>query len=236
MVPVQHDISSGSVGAGGRYTPARESGILVSIVENDAALLDVIGRTLLAAGYEVARFDSAEALLGSDAVSKSACVLIDLRLSGDNGFDLQQRLCAEDPDLPLIFMSGYADARAVASALRSGAVEFLVKPFRQVALLEAVRVAVARSVGGKLRQVRGDRLRTLLARLTPRETEVLEMLITGSDTKAVGIALAISPRTVEIHRQHLMHKMKVTSVVALARLCLDLDSLTDGAPPTSADS
>ena len=192
---------------------------LVVIVEDDVVLRRVVSRALSGAGMETASFDSVEAFWNAwDPSRPVGCVVADVRLPGESGLSLQPEFSERGIGTPIVFMTGYGDVETAVHAMKSGAVDFLEKPFVEAQLLAAVNHAIARE-----RKARRDRETRMavderVARLTPREKEIMDLLATEVRTKGISARLGISPRTVEVHRQRIMRKMEVESLAALVRL------------------
>lgn len=201
----------------------------VAVVEDDQTLCRGVSRALQSAGLETACFASAEAFWENcaDALrdtyepSRLACILLDLNLPGEGGLSVQQRLLERSQDTPIVFMAGHGEVETAVRAMKRGAVDFLEKPFSEGELLEAVLRALERHRRAQLDQEDRETVDRRLARLTPREREVLSLLDTDLHTKEIARRLEISPRTVEVHRQRVMQKMEVDSVAALVRLLLE---------------
>ena len=183
----------------------------VFVVDDDPAVRDSIAMFIRAEGLEVRTFDSARSLLAEWERCKPGCLIVDLRLPGASGLDLQERLAGDDNAPPIIFLTGYGTVPAAVRALKAGAMDFLEKPFDPAVLLALVREALARD-----RARRAD-IRRLDA-LTRREREVLGKVVEGDTNKVVAANLGISVRTVELHRARGMRKLGVRSVAELVRL------------------
>ena len=183
----------------------------VFVVDDDPAVRDSIAMFIRAEGLEVRTFDSARSLLAEWERCKPGCLIVDLRLPGASGLDLQERLAGDDNAPPIIFLTGYGTVPAAVRALKAGAMDFLEKPFDPVVLLALVREALARD-----RARRAD-IRRLDA-LTRREREVLGKVVEGDTNKVIAANLGISVRTVELHRARGMRKLGVRSVAELVRL------------------
>jgi FixJ family two-component response regulator len=196
----------------------------VHVVDDDAALRRSLRFLLGSVEWQVLLHASAEEFL--DAVAQSplpACVLLDIRMPSMSGLELQQVLRERGIDIPIVFMTGHADVSMAVQALKSGAVDFIEKPFKDQVVLDAVAAAVRRSAEAlQERQVRDDAL-ALLHSLSPREKEVAKLVALGQPNKIVAGALGISEKTVHIHRQHVMEKAGVSSAAELARLMLRAD-------------
>jgi len=192
----------------------------VYVVEDDEAMRDAIGMLLRTAGYEVRAYASAAAFL-ADQIPESGCLLLDVRMPGMSGLELQDRLVARGSALPIIFVSAHGDIPMAVDAVRRGAIDFLEKPFARDVLLGRVRRALqeqaARELAGADRRQRAERI----ARLTPRERTVLERILEGKPNRVVAEELDVAVKTVEFHRARIMAKLGVRSAAALFRYCLE---------------
>ena len=184
---------------------------VVFVVDDDQALRDSIALLARAEGFATRTFDSARSFLDAWDRSEPGCLIVDLRMPGLSGLDLQERLAGDADAPPIIFLTGHGTVPAAVCALKAGAMDFLEKPFDPALLLARVREAFARD-----RRRRSDARR--LAALTRREREVLEQVASGKANKVIAANLWISERTVEQHRASGMRKAGVRSVAALVRL------------------
>jgi FixJ family two-component response regulator len=190
----------------------------VFVVDDDPMLLTAIERLLRSNGVPVEVFTSATAFLNRPPFDGAACLLLDLRMPGLSGLDVQQALARNGMVMPIVFLSGASDVPSTARAMREGAVDFLVKPVDSTLLLEAIGRAQARAID--LRQQR-DEARdrdARLGRLTRREREVCELVARGLLNKQIAHELGTSEKTVKVHRGRVMRKLDVDSVAALVRL------------------
>jgi FixJ family two-component response regulator len=164
---------------------------------------------------------SAPEFLAAYDPSLPGCLVLDIRMPGMSGLELQHELNVRGATTPVIFMTGHGDVPMAVEAMQHGAFDFLQKPFRDQDLLDRIQKAIARD--GKLRESLGEhvRIRAQLETLTEREREVLDLMILGKQNKAVAQDLGVSPRTIEIHRARVMEKMNVQSVAELVRMMLD---------------
>jgi len=190
----------------------------VYLVEDDAAVRDALAQLLESQSLRVRPFRSAERFLETADFEDCDCLLLDLRLPGMNGIELQAALAARGLELPIIFLTGHGDVPSSVTALRSGAVDFLQKPAESRTLIARVREALAR--GEARRRVRDSErsARAALNALTAREREVLPLMLAGHSSKDIARQLAISHRTVEIHRARVMHKTGAATLVELAAI------------------
>ena len=184
---------------------------VVFVVDDDPALRDSIALLARAEGLTARTFDSARSFLDAWDRTEPGCLIVDLRMPGLSGLDLQERLAGDADAPPIIFLTGHGTVPAAVRALKAGAMDFLEKPFDPATLLARVREALARD-----RRRRSDARR--LAALTRREREVLEQVASGKPNKVIAAGLGISDRTVEQHRAHGLRKIGMRSVAELVRL------------------
>jgi two-component system response regulator FixJ len=192
----------------------------ILIVDDDAAVRDSLRALLESAGHAVRDFDSAKALLDSPALSRGACVIADIRMPDMDGLALQEELTRRQVGLPVIVVTGHGDVPLAVRAMKAGAVDFLEKPFDELLMLDSVQRAMAMSKESRDQASLAQTAETRIALLTGREHQVLEHLVAGRANKVIAHELDISPRTVEIHRAHLMEKMQARSLSDLIRLAL----------------
>ena len=190
----------------------------VFIVDDDASFLKSVSRLLQAEGYQVRAFESAKAFLDQLAPEMSGCVLADLRMPGTNGLELQEALAKSANPLPVVFLSAQGDIPTTVQAMRRGAEDFLTKLSPKEKLLDAVKRALARGAQERTERVRLAELRGRFDALTPRELEVLELVVQGKLNKQIAADLGINERTVKLHRTNLTRRLQVQSVAELTRL------------------
>jgi two-component system response regulator FixJ len=195
---------------------------LVMVVDDDAGVRNAMRSLLKSVGLESMLFGSAQEFLDGYKASQPGCLLLDIRMPGMSGLELQQQLNLRGAVIPVIFMTGHGDIPMAVEAMQHGAFDFLQKPFRDQDLLDRIQKAITKD--GELRTSLGQhtRIREKLDSLTPREREVLDLLVKGKQNKAVAQDLGVSPRTVEIHRARVMEKMEVTSIAELVHMMLDV--------------
>jgi two-component system, LuxR family, response regulator FixJ len=196
---------------------------LVMVVDDDSGIRNAMRALLKSVGLESAQYPSAQEFLAAYQPSQPGCLVLDIRMPGMSGLELQQQLNLRGAVIPVIFMTGHGDIPMAVEAMQHGAFDFLQKPFRDQDLLDRIQRAIVRD--GELRQSLGEhaRIKTHLETLTPREREVLELMTQGKQNKVIAQDLGVSPRTVEIHRARVMEKMNAQSVAELVRMMLDLN-------------
>jgi two-component system response regulator FixJ len=188
----------------------------VFLVDDDPAVLRSTATLLSVRGMKVRTWPSAEAFLGDYDRNEPACLLVDVRMPGMSGLDLQRQLGQAQAGLPIIVMTGHADVQMAVEAMRAGAIDFIEKPFAQSALLESLERAFR-----ILREGPADRdpeAEEVLKRLTERERDVLELLVRGHTNKAIAYQLEISQRTVEVHRARIKDKLEARGLADLMRI------------------
>ena len=191
---------------------------MVFIIDDDASVRKALGRLLRSAGYAFESFPSAAAFLARSPHAGPCCVILDLRMPGLNGLELQEALAASGRDEPIIFITGHGDVPTCANAMKAGAVDFLPKPFRDGDLLAAIAKSLDQS--GRFCRERDERakVQALVDRLTPREREVLKGVTDGKLNKQIAAELGAGEKTIKVHRGRVMRKMGVGSVAELVRL------------------
>ena len=192
----------------------------VFLVEDDAAVSDSLVQLLRLQGYLTAAFHSAEAFLAAAQPDWTGCAILDIRLPGLNGLDLQAALAARGIHLPVIIITGHGDTSNSRAAFKAGAVDFLEKPIDPDALLDAVAVSVNKDARRHRSEAEHASLAGKLERLTARENEVLDLLLEGKHSREIAERLAISPRTVEVYKSRLMEKLQVKRSNDLLRLVI----------------
>lgn len=196
---------------------------MVHVVDDDGAIRDALVLLLEAAGHSACAHEDAAAFLRDLDPAQPGCVVADVRMPGVSGLELQRHLCDRRIDLPVIIITGHADVAMAVEALKSGAADFIEKPFDEDVLLSAVARALDKGTRAfrERRQLADITART--ASLTPREREVMDLVVQGLPNKAVAVELSISARTVEIHRARVMEKMGAASLSDLVRMALRLE-------------
>ena len=199
----------------------------VFVVDDDAALRDALATLLEAEGWACETCPDAAAFLTQLAdwpPAACGCVVLDVRMPGLSGFDVQDQLNAHGIDMPIIFITGYGDVPAAVRAMKGGAVDFLTKPFDVQALVQRIRAALHESAERRAARRQLEAIRSRAATLSPRERQVFERVAAGQANKSVALDLGVSERTVEIHRRHVMQKMGVRNLPDLVRAKLALEA------------
>lgn len=190
----------------------------VSVVDDDALVRKSVGRLLQSAGYSVRTFSSGQDFLACYSEGAPGCVVIDLSMPGLNGLELQRMLAAKSEAPAVVFISGQGDVPASVQAMKAGAVDFLTKPFDERQLIGAVHAALAKDRATRDANAERALIDTRLATLTPREREVLELVVAGRLNKQIAATLGTAEKTVKVHRASMMHKMEVSSLADLVRI------------------
>lgn len=190
----------------------------VFVVDDDRALRESLQRLMESVGLPVETYANAEDYLNHCDRSRPGCLILDIRMPGMDGLDLQQKLADDKIAIPVIIISGHGNVEKAVRAMKAGAVDFIKKPYKGHVLLERVREALEQDA--RLRREKGARAEVAarVARLTPREREVMRLLAAGKSSKQIAYDLHLSRKTVDVHRGHVMTKMQVDSLVELARL------------------
>jgi two-component system response regulator FixJ len=194
----------------------------VFVVDDDADIRDSMRMLLEVAGFKVRSYTSAKLFLVDD-YPKQGCLIADIRMPDMSGLELQEEVVRRHIDLPVIIITGHGDVPLAVQAMKAGAVDFLEKPFNDDLMLASIRRALEIGSRARSRTAESRAAQDLLSALTPRERGVLDKLVQGRSNKLVAHELGISPRTVEIHRAHIMSKMEASSLSDLVRLVLAAD-------------
>jgi RNA polymerase sigma factor (sigma-70 family) len=202
----------------------------VFVVDDDLAIRQSLHWLIASAGWPVETYASAQEFLDSYQAGRPGCLVLDVRMAGLSGLELQDRLAAQEVCLPIIIITGHGDVPMAVRALKAGALDFLEKPFPDQVLLDRIRQALEQDARARDAWARQQELRARLARLTPREREVMDLVVAGKPNKVIAAQLGVSDKTVEAHRAKLMEKMQADNVADLVRLVLTLTGLADEKP------
>ena len=195
-----------------------EAGSVVFVVDGDPSLRRAIKRLVKSVGLQVELFGSAYEFLRSQRPNAPSCLVLDIRLPGISGLDLQRELLEANIHIPIIFITAHADIAMTVRAMKAGAVEFLTKPFRDQDLLDAIHLALERDQARRLKDSEVAKLRDRHESLTPREREVLPLVVSGLPSKQIADTIGATEATVKVHRSQLMRKMGANSVADLVRM------------------
>jgi FixJ family two-component response regulator len=204
----------------------RDTEPLVFVVDDDPSVCRALGRLLRSAGHQIMTFASAEALLAAADLEQAACLVLDVNIPGLNGLDLQVVLNAQGVQVPIVFLTGHGDIPMSVRAMKAGAVDFLTKPVVGDDLLAAVDQAAARCARNRQLRAETDSLRRRAESLSPRETEVMLLVVEGLLNKQIALRLGVAEKTVKVHRARVMHKMAADSLAELVRMVTRLDAET----------
>lgn len=193
-------------------------GYQVCIIDNDEAIRESLHLLLFADGLSSCTYESADAFLENEKQGQYDCMLLDIRMPGTDGLELFSILRQEQLQYPVIFITGHGDIPLAVSAIKQGAYDFLTKPFMEGELLTKVHAAIAHHRSTRELSQELSEYRARINSCTPREQDVMRLLVKGLPNKGIAETLGISPRTVEIHRAHLMEKMQAESLPALVRM------------------
>ncbi len=191
---------------------------IVYIVDDDPSVRRALLRLLNSVGLEADAFPNAQTFLDGFDATRPACLLLDLRLPQMSGLELQAELTARKLELPIIMITAYGEVSSAVRAMKAGALDFIQKPFNDVVLLERVQQAIGLAVEDAARRDAQAALAARVQQLTPRERDVLQLVIHGYANKQIAVALGLSAKTIEIHRANLMRKLAVSNVAELVRL------------------
>jgi FixJ family two-component response regulator len=195
---------------------------IVFVVDDDPSVRTSTERLVRSMGFMVLTFGSAKEFLASARPDGPACLVLDVRLPGLSGLDLQRELARSGVEIPIIFMTGHGDIPMTVRAMKAGAVEFLTKPLHRQALLDAIRTAIDRDRAARTERLEGRQLRQRYEQLTAREREVMALVVAGLLNKQIAGELATTERTIKFHRAHIMQKMEAESLAELVRMASQL--------------
>lgn len=196
----------------------------VFIVEDDASMRNALKNLLRSVGLESQLFASAQEFLDAGQPSLPSCLILDVRLPGLSGLDLQKQLSQSHVQIPIIFITAHGDIPMSVRAMKAGAVEFLTKPFRDQDLLDAIHAALALDRSRRQKQSEVAELQSRVQLLTARERELLPLVVSGRSNKEIAVEIGTSEITVKVHRGNLMRKMKANSFADLLRMAAELNT------------
>lgn len=196
---------------------------VVFVVDDDAAVRDSLRLLLRSIGHAVEVYGSGAEFLDAYRDDKPGCLLLDIRMPGMSGLELQERLNEKHSILPIIFITGHGDVPMAVEAMQAGAVDFIQKPFRDQDLIDRIKQALERDAANRAVLSERNAIRLRCEGLTGREREVMDLVVRGCANKVIAGDLKLSQRTVEIHRARVMEKMEATSLAHLVRMVLELE-------------
>jgi FixJ family two-component response regulator len=194
--------------------PSKDSPV-VYLVDDDEAIRDSLSLLLDSVGLEHAVFSSALEFLEAYDPEQHACLVADIRMPGLSGLELQQKLNQDHADVPIIFITGHGDVPMAVNAMKSGATDFIQKPFGDQDLIDRIHKALAKDQATRVSRTQEKAIRERVAQLTPRELEVMQRVVRGQANKVIAMDLGVSQRTVELHRARVMHKLNMRSLAEL---------------------
>jgi FixJ family two-component response regulator len=200
-----------------------DTNFTIFLIDDDADVREALRLLLRTVGFTVECYPDPLSFLARRDPERPGCLLLDVRMPGMSGLQLLERLTADGDDRPVIVITGHADVNACRRAFKNGAIDFLTKPVDEQALIEAIQTAAARDRAARTAQAEAEEARALLARLTARELEVLDLIARGFSTKDIARLLDLSPRTVDTHRANLSAKLGTSSVAEMVQLALHQD-------------
>ena len=196
----------------------------VHIIEDDDAVRDSLQMMLESIGRQTKAFSNADSFLSSYHQEMAGCIVLDIRMPGMNGMELQRKLNEMNSILPIIFVTGHGDVPMAVEAMQQGAVDFVQKPYREQELLDKINTAMQLDEENRSSLQQRQLIMQRLNELTPREKDVMQLMVEGKANKVIAIDLDISQRTVEIHRARVMEKLKANSLAHLVRMYMAIES------------
>ncbi|HKN71613.1 MAG TPA: response regulator transcription factor [Terriglobales bacterium] len=206
---------------------SQERNAVIAIVDDDLSVRRSLQRLIRSAGWNAESFASAQEFLARPGPGTPSCLVLDLRLPGLSGLDLQKRMAEIGLEIPIVFLTGHGDIPASVQAMKAGAVEFLTKPFDEEDLFQAIKEAIERDQRTRQQRAKKRELKNRYASLTAREQEIMEQVISGKLNKQIAAELSITEFTVKFHRGHIMRKMQADSLADLVRMAGNLGMGSD---------
>ncbi len=197
----------------------------VFVVDDDESIRESLRRLLESVGLQVEPYPDAEAFLTHYDSGRPGCLVLDIRMPGMSGMELQEKLVREGIEIPTIVVSGHADVETAVRAMRTGAVDFFLKPYEPAALIERVRNALALDAEKRGVPAEHAELAARVDFLSSREREVMDLMLAGKSSKEIAFALKLSSKTVDVHRHNIMMKLQVNSTLELGRIAATLQTL-----------
>ncbi|MFA7555659.1 MAG: response regulator [Spongiibacteraceae bacterium] len=208
-----------------------ESPTHVYIIEDDDAVRDSLQMMLESIGRDVQAFASADGFLAAYHQDMAGCIVLDIRMPGMNGMELQRKLNERNSILPIIFVTGHGDVPMAVEAMQQGAIDFVQKPYREQLLLDKISTAIKQDEENRKTLQQRQVILESMKNLTPRESDVMKLMVEGKANKVIAIDLDISQRTVEIHRARVMEKLHANSLAHLVRMYLTVEGELNRAEP-----
>jgi len=202
----------------GRPDPMSEERPIVYVIDDDESVREGVADLVRSIGQQVQLFGSAKEFLDGTRPDAPGCIVLDVRLPGPSGLEVQRRLIKSNIQLPIIFISGHGDIPTSVCAIKSGAIEFLTKPLNEQQLLDAIQAGIARDRTRRKEAKVVAELQGRFDSLTPREREILTLVVSGRRNKHIAAQVELSEMTVKLHRMHIMQKMRASSLVDLVRM------------------
>jgi two-component system, LuxR family, response regulator FixJ len=204
--------------------------IIIHVVDDEPGMRKALARLLRAEGYEVRLFCGADDLLAGCRANEINCLLLDISMPGLNGLELQRRLVRCGASIPIVFLTGHGDIPMTVNAVKAGAVDFLTKPVDEAVLLKAVQRALTEAAAQKNSRDDATRAASRFSRLTPREREVMDAVVSGKPNKIIAFELGTCEQTIKVHRGRVMEKMGVDSLAELIRIASRLEAARKTVP------
>jgi FixJ family two-component response regulator len=190
----------------------------VFVIDDDQSVRRSLALLLRSGGFNAETFESAQSFLEQYDAERPGCIILDVRMPGMNGLELQRELLDGKSNLPIIFITAHGDVPMAVDAVQAGALDFIQKPFRDDVLIDRIRTALRKNAELRITTARRAETAERIAELTPREREVMDMVVDGHPNKLIARRLGVSERTVEIHRSRVMHKMRAQTLAHLVRM------------------